>query len=63
MEWCTCLSFYQVIRRYFFRRYDDGLEELVSYERIALTDLEKIEIGELVFLRRRPYVIVGRVTE
>jgi len=30
---------------YYIGRYDDRLEELVSYERIALSDLEKIEIG------------------
>ena len=34
---------------HFFGRYDDRLEELVSYERIALTDLERIEIGEFMF--------------
>lgn len=31
-------------------RYDDRLEELVSCERIALTDLEKIDIGNIFFI-------------
>ena len=41
-----CTGLKSVMAVCFLPRYDDRLEELVSYERIALSDLEKIEIGE-----------------
>ena len=41
----SCIGLKSIMTMFFLPRYDDRLEELVSYERIALTDLEKIEIG------------------
>ena len=37
-------------------RYEDTLERLISYERIAITDLEKIEIGKW-------FVLLNKITD
>ena len=39
-------NYFEFINYFFFPfRYDESLDKLISYERIVLTDLEKIEIG------------------